>query len=156
MAETYLAENLDEAAIELMEIYVREFDHADSAWVEDLVTRARDPVSGQAYLDERIPAIVQAIDPEGTYEYQHVLDIWYLLFGYLDRYFEIILSEFADDSTRPGVDMHVFYGTLHRDLGFTAHPKYLEVAELMGFVNVWEQRGPPDYCSKLEGQWVCE
>jgi hypothetical protein len=43
-----------------------------------------------------------------------------------------------------------------RDQGFTAHPKYLEVAEWMGLTDVWDRRGPPDYCSKVEGRWVCD
>jgi hypothetical protein len=47
-------------------------------------------------------------------------------------------------------------GTQNRRLGFTAHPKYLEVAEATGIMDVWEQRGPPDFCEKVDGQWVCE
>jgi hypothetical protein len=45
---------------------------------------------------------------------------------------------------------------MYRRLGFTAHPKYLEVAKSLGFIELWEQRGPPDYCNKVDSQWVCE
>jgi len=154
--EINLAENRDEAAIKLMEAYVRQTENTDPAWVEDLVIRGRDPVSGQAYLDERIPAIVQSIHPDDPSGYQGGLARWHMFFGDLDRYFEIILSKINDDSAWAGVDMHIFYGTAYRYLGFTAHPKYLEVAKLMGYIDVWEQRGPPDFCKKVEGHWVCE
>ena len=47
-------------------------------------------------------------------------------------------------------------GTIVRRLGFTAHPGYLEIAEIMGFFHIWEQRGPPDFCDEVGGEWVCE
>ena len=156
IGELYLAENRDEAAIERMQTYVREIDNSDPAWVDELVTLARDRVSGQAYLDEQIPAIARTFDPDGANFYQDSLNRWYLIFGYLDRYFEVILDELNNDENREGVEMHVFYGVGYRRLGFTAHPKFLEVAEIMGYIDVWEQRGPPDFCAKIEGQWVCE
>jgi hypothetical protein len=33
---------------------------------------------------------------------------------------------------------------------------YVELAESLGFIEIWEQRGPPDFCQKLDGEWVCE
>ena len=60
------------------------------------------------------------------------------------------------DSVWADIETPVADGTMYRRLGFTAHPKYLEVAESFGFVEVWEQRGPPDFCEKLKGDWVCE
>ncbi len=80
----------------------------------------------------------------------------YLFLGYLDRYFEIILERIAKDAAWTGVTMDLWYGTIYRDQGFTAHPQYLRVAERMGLTDVWDRRGPPDYCSKVEGRWVCE
>ncbi len=50
----------------------------------------------------------------------------------------------------------VYTGTVYRHLGFTGHPQYLEVAESMGLIDVWEQRGPPDFREKVDGQWICE
>jgi len=50
----------------------------------------------------------------------------------------------------------MWIGTVFRHGGFTAHPKYLEAAESLGVIDIWEQRGPPDFCEKLNGQWVCE
>ncbi|MCH8867989.1 MAG: hypothetical protein IID58_14210 [Proteobacteria bacterium] len=33
---------------------------------------------------------------------------------------------------------------------------FLEVAEGMALVKLWETRGPPDFCKKIGGEWVCE
>jgi len=43
-----------------------------------------------------------------------------------------------------------------RRSGFTAHPKFLEIAEAWAIIKIWEKRGPPDFCEKVSGQWVCE
>ena len=52
----------------------------------------------------------------------------------------------------------VYPGTIKRLSGFTAHPRYLDVAEnyTYGAVSLWDQRGSPDHCEKLDGQWVCD
>lgn len=52
--------------------------------------------------------------------------------------------------------MYVWYGTTLRDHGFTANPNYLELAKWMGLTDVWDQRGPPDFCRKVDARWVCE
>ena len=78
------------------------------------------------------------------------------IFGFLDAYFELILAMELTDSTWTDADILVWEGTRYRRLGFTAHPKYLEVAESLGIVELWEQRGSPDFCEKMDGQWVCE
>ncbi len=93
---------------------------------------------------------------EFTFNMQRSLFEWYVFFGFLDRYFELLLDLGLTDSTWTDADQFVFVGTVFRRLGFTAHPKYLEVAELMGIIRIWEQRGPPDFCEKVDGQWVCE
>ena len=119
------------------------------------MTGARDPVTGQAYLDSRIPQIVAAMPEEEAYDRQRTLTMWYLAFGFFDRYFELILN-IDLDSTWTDADSLVYAGTIFSRLGFTAHPKYLEVAESLGIVELWELRGPPDFCEKVGGQWVCE
>jgi len=88
-------------------------------------------------------------------EWQNTLTLWYLLFGFVDRYYELIF-EAGPPKTWTDADLHLWKGTIFRHGGFTAHPKYLEAAESIGIVNVWEQRGPPDFCEEVDGQWVCE
>jgi TolB-like protein/DNA-binding winged helix-turn-helix (wHTH) protein len=151
-----LVDKQDDIAIAHFEAWLLQHDHPDSTWVRELVTGARDPATGQAYLDRRIPQIVAAMPKKQAYYWQLELTLWYLYLGFLDRYFELILAIEPTDGMRSDADSLVFYGTIWRRLGFTAHPKYLEVAESLGKIDVWEQRGPPDFCEKVDGQWVCE
>ena len=87
---------------------------------------------------------------------QNSLNEWYLYLGFLDRYYETILDLDLDGSIWTDADVPMFYGTVFRRSGFTSHPNYLEVAESIGIMEVWEQRGPPDFCEKVAGKWVCD
>ena len=151
-----LVERRDETAIAHFEAFLRQRDHPDSSWFRELVAGARDPATGQAYLDRRIPQIVASMPEENAHIMRRVLIDRYLLFGFLDRYFELILDLDLTVSTWTDAYALVFYGTIFRRLGFTVHPKYLEVAEPLGIIDIWEQRGPPDFCEKAGGQWICE
>jgi TolB-like protein/DNA-binding winged helix-turn-helix (wHTH) protein/tetratricopeptide (TPR) repeat protein len=144
----YVAEKRDEAAIAQFVAYVRQLD-TDATWVRELVTGARDPSSGQAYLDRRIPQLSTAMSKED-------LNSLYLFFGFLDRYYELIFSMEPSESTWHNAGVHLWRGNIFRRTGFTAHPKYLDLTSSLGTVESWEQRGPPDFCQKFEGQWVCE
>jgi tetratricopeptide (TPR) repeat protein len=153
-----LVEKRDERAIKYFEAFLQQQGHPDSSWVRKLVTGARDPAAGQEHLDRRIPDLVASGPQEDAYGWQRNLNVWYLAFGFLDRYFEVI-REFdlnPADSTWTDADVLVFDGTIFRRLSFTAHPQYLEVAEALNFIDLWEQRGPPDFCEKVSGEWVCE
>jgi len=150
-----LVQKQDDIAIAHFEAWLQQRD-ADSSWVRDLVTRARDPATGQAYLDRRIPEIIASMPEEVAFNAQGLLIQWYMLFGFLDRYFEVILDLDLTDSAWTDASLVVYMGTIHRPLGFTVHPKYLEVAESIGIIDVWEQRGAPDFCEKADGEWICE
>jgi TolB-like protein len=155
IGEANLVGKQDDIAIAHFETYLEQ-DGLPSNWVRELVTGARDPATGQAYLDRRIPQIVASMPEEDVLTVRNALIRWYVYFGFLDRYFELILDLELTDSTWTDADGPVYMGTLFRRLGFTAHPKYLEVVESMGIIDVWEQRGPPDFCEKVAGEWVCE
>ena len=146
----------DDIAFEYFDASEQQFFLRDTNSVRELVPRARDPVTGQAYLDRRIPQIVASVPEEDAYGWQLTLTSWYLYFGYLDRYLELILATDLTASTWTDAETLIRIGTIYRRLGFTAHPKYLEVAKSVGIMDVWEQRGPPDFCEKVDGQWVCE
>ena len=154
--EVNLANKRDRIAIGRFEDDLALFGFPDMTWVEDLVTGARDPATGQAYLDRRIPQIAASMPEQLPFDMQRQLLYWYLFFGFLDRYFEFIFERDLTKSTWTDADNLVTAGAGHPQLGFTAHPKYLEVAELLGIIDVWEQRGPPDFCEKVSGEWVCE
>jgi TolB-like protein len=155
LGEVNLVEKRDDIAIAHFEAYLEQ-DGLPSNWVRELVSGARDPATGQAHLDRRIPQIVASMPEEDAYSWQLNLTRWYLVFGFLDRHFELILDLDLTDSTWTDADTPIYEGTLYRRLGFTAHPKYLEVVESMGLIDVWEQRGAPDFCEKVGGEWVCE
>ncbi len=150
-----LVEKQDDIAIAHFEAFLKQ-KGLPSNWVRELVTGARDPATGQAYLDRRIPRIVASMPEEYTVTMQNNLTLWYLIFGFLDRHFELIFNLDLTDSTWSDAEVPVHNATIFRRLGFTAHPKYLEVAELIGNVDLWEQREPPDFCEKVDGDWVCE
>jgi len=151
----HLAENDDDSAIAQTEAELERDGISDSSWVRDLVAGARDPVNGQAYLDRRIPQIVASMPNEYAGKWQFNLTPWYLYFGFLDRYYELILEAGPSAKIYTDADVPMWRGTIFRHGGFTAHPKYLEVAELLGITDMWEQRGPPDFCEKVGGEWVC-
>jgi TolB-like protein len=150
-----LVEKRDNIAIAHFETWLQKYYYPDSSWVRELVTGARDPATGQAYLDRRIPEIIASVPEKDAFTVQIGLIMWYLYFGFLDRYFELILDRDLD-STWTDAEMFAWIGTIWRHQGFTAHPKYLEVAEALGIIELWEQRGAPDFCEKVDGQWVCE
>jgi len=127
-----------------------------SDWVRELVTGARDSATGQAYLDHRIPDIVASMPAVSAYNLRLDLNHWYMLFGFMDRYYELILEHEINDAEWSAAEVFVYSGTVFWHQGFTAHPKYLAVAESMGIVELWEHRGPPDFCEKISGEWVCE
>ena len=155
LAFVNLRDHRYEGGVAHLEAYLKH-KGVSSFWVRETVTGARDPKTGQAYLDRRIPEIVDSMPKENAYLTRLILDIWYLQFGFIDRYYELILAHGLTDSSWTDADILIFSGTLYRESGFTAHPKYLEVAEATGLVEIWEQRGPPDFCEKVGGHWVCE
>jgi tetratricopeptide (TPR) repeat protein len=128
------------------------------AWpvFRELVAGARDPAAGQAYLDRRIPEILAGTNARDRYLVQLNLTNLYLHLGFLDRYFELILDQDLTATAYTDADNWIYAGTIFGRTGFTAHPRYLEVAELTGIIDVWEQRGPPDFCEKIAGKWTCE
>lgn len=149
-----LVDKRDDIAIAHYEASLQAWGVADTSWVRELVTGARDPATGQAYLDGHIPQIIASWPAELASDPSNRALI-YLQFGYLDRYYEE-LFDIALGSGWTDAEISIWYGAVFRRMGTTAHPKYLEVAEAHGFVELWEQRGPPDFCNKDSGQWVCE
>lgn len=151
-----LLEGQADSAITLFEVELERAGFSDSTWVRGLVTGASHPDTGQALLDRRIPQIVASTPEVRAYTQRHALHTWYLYFGFIDRYFELIFAEGPNARTVTAADVHIWEGHLFRRMGFTAHPRYVEAAEALGIVDTWEQRGPPDFCEKVSGDWICE
>ena len=155
----YLADERDEIAITTIEASLNEGESGlPTGWIREVVASARDSATGQAHLDRRIPEIVASMPENSRYEIKQILIRMYLVFGYVDRYFEVLDEVAAGASFWNDADILVSYGTMNRQSGFTAHPRYVEAADqyFYGALSLWDQRGPPDHCEKLDGQWVCE
>lgn len=151
-----LAEGRDDKAITYYEAGLERIGISDTEWVKELISGARDPLNGQAYLESRIPEIVASLPEVLASEWQINFDLWYLVFGFLDHYYEVLFEAGPDDKVWSQADIYMWEGTVFRSAGFTADPRYLEAAELLGIIDYWEQRGPPDFCEKVDDQWVCE
>jgi TolB-like protein len=155
----YLEDERDEFAITHLEARLREDEGGlPAGWVRDLIVGARDPATGQAHLDRRIPQIVASMPEDRSVEMRGILIRLYLSLGFLDRYYELIDEVGGTTSAWNDAEIFLYAGTIKRPSGFTAHPSYLEIAEkyAYGTVSLWDQRGAPDHCEKLDGQWVCE
>ena len=122
----------------------------------DLVAGGRDPDVGEAYLDRRIPEIVASLPEDFHVDLGSELIAWYLYFDHLDRYFDIIFERKPTEATRGEVGDLLATGIVYRQLGFTRHPRFLELANATGIVNVWEHRGPPDFCERSGETWKCQ
>jgi hypothetical protein len=159
LSQFYLQAKRDEIAIAHLETYLKDSDPGSPIdWVRGLVAGARNQATGQAHLDRRIPEIVASMPENRRYEMRQILVRLYLSLGFLDRYFEMLDEIGATTTLWNDADVLVYAGTVNRISGFTAHPRYLEAAEnyAYGVVSLWEQRGAPDHCKKLDDQWVCE
>ncbi len=120
-------------------------------WVRGAVVGARNPVNGPANLERATPQF----DADSQFTLGEFFRP-YLAFRFLDRFFEAIFEIGIEDVGWSDAGNMILKGTIDRLSGFTAHPKYLEVAETKGLFELWDQRGAPDHCEKLDGQWFCE
>jgi TolB-like protein len=145
----------DELANDFEEAWLKERG-LPHAWLRDLIAGARNPASGQAYLDRRIPEIIATVPPERAFEMTRYLGGFYLIFGFLDRYYELIFDNEISSTNWGDAEVLISVAVSDRNSGFTAHPKFLELAELLGFFELWERHGPPDFCEKVSEQWVCQ
>ena len=152
----YLIEGNDERAIAHFEAESKLDGIVDTDWIRELITAGRDPVTGQETLDRRIPEILAAIPEEHRIEWRHTVYVWYLVLGFSDRFFDLIFEFEPTDQGWGDADVFVWEATNFRQTGFTAHPRYVEIAQALGITSVWDQRGPPDFCEKVSGDWICE
>ena len=143
-----MLEEQDEIAIDHFESFSRKAGQP-AEWVRELVVGARDPETGQAHLDRLLPQLEISVEGFSGGSY-------YLVFKYLDRCFERLFEIGIGGEEWNSAEFLITNGTIHRQSGFTAHPRYLELAEAEGLFELWDERGAPDHCKKLDGQWACE
>jgi TolB-like protein/DNA-binding winged helix-turn-helix (wHTH) protein len=152
-----LAEGEDEFAINKLASLVGNEDEFGTNWFTDLVEGARDPAFGADFLDDRLTQLISSFDDEVVrYAWQSTVPILYLVFGHLDRYFDLIYDSNPTDETWHHAANFIWLGTVFRHSEFTAHSDYLKVARIMGIDRAWDERGAPDFCQKAGEDWVCE
>jgi TolB-like protein len=126
---------------------------ADPEVVRNLIKNARDPNTGKVFLDHWINnALANASNTVEKFEPY----IWYLQFGFLDDYFAGVRKLRGDGIGWTDADTLENYGMIFRASGYTRHPVYMEFAETDGQFDLWDQRGAPDHCQKVDGDWVCD
>jgi TolB-like protein/DNA-binding SARP family transcriptional activator len=155
LAMESLVDGRDEIAIQYLETLLRE-QNQPIDWIQKLIIGARDPATGQAHLDRQISQLMASLPEDRSSQVLIDTMHFYLVFGFLDRYFELIFELGISDREWVDSELPVGWGLIYRQSGFTAHPRFLEVAEAFGMIELWEQRGPPDFCEKVSGQWICE
>jgi len=145
----------DEAAIQGFESALGEQGYNDVSWVRELILGARDPDGGQALLDRRVPEIVASVPPDYAYSTRQSLLVWYLFLGYIDRFVEEVYELSEASLVWSDADNLIFAGITAPEFGFRTHPGFIAIAERNGLTDLWDRRGPPDFCTKRDEQWVC-
>ena len=147
----------DEEAIHLMEKLYRDYawqiPGLDSGGIRAFVDGARNPETGKQYLRDAVAAMVEDAPSywEATISY-----IWYLAFGALDDYYDVIYEMNDADNAWTNSRILELMGRVLKASGYAAQPRFIPLQDKLGMLDLWEERGPPDDCSKFDGQWVCE
>lgn len=124
--------------------------------VEDariLIEGSRSPESGKSFLDEWAE---DALASASGYIEAHSIYFWYLAFGYIDDYWRFIESYESENWQRwTNAEELLQVGFDFPETGIFRHPAYIRHAERTGLIDLWEERGPPDLCSKVDNEWHC-
>ncbi len=140
-----------EAAIAAEEKYNRTFG-IDPAEARTMIESAIDPEHGKAYLDDMIKSQFEEAKAAGKLNAAFNAYNWYLAFGYVDDAWRAIEQDRATSrSTWRNSQFIEFVGVSFPGTGFTRHPGFATP----GRVELWDSRGKPDMCDKIDGEWVC-
>ena len=153
----YLLHDQDEEAMEFVETlpagHDREIIGMDAGDFRIFVESARNLDSGRQYLRDTVPALVASASNhyEATYA-----NIWYLVFDVLDDYYDVIYKMDEVGTSWTNSDMLTYMGRAFKSSGYTEDPRFTPLRNRWGMLDLWEERGPPDDCEKVDGNWVCE
>jgi len=153
----YLLHGQDEEAMELVENLPagqdREIVGMDAGDFRSFVERARNPDSGRQYLRDTVPALAAS----ASNHYNAInANIWYLAFDALDDYYDVIYKMNEVDTSWTNSDMLAYVGRAFKSSGYTEDPRFTPLRNRWGMLDLWDERGPPDDCTKVEGNWVCK
>jgi hypothetical protein len=119
----------------------------------------------QDYI-ERFPTLIKNVrEPDGGHELLSELkatnrdyfDYGFLFvpLGMIDEAYEYYDRLGAFQPAQTNAELAIEDSTILMGSGFTAHPRYVEMATAYGLASVWDRRGPPDHCDKIDGDWSC-
>jgi TolB-like protein len=147
----------DEEAIELLENLAP--DQARQIYgllAEDfrsVVENARDPENGRQYLRDTVSAMVSSAT---NYFDEITAYAWYLAFGALDDYYDVIDEMNEVGTAWTNSDVLTYLGRAYKASGYAANPRFTPLRNEWGMLDLYEQRRAPDDCEKVDGDWVCE
>lgn len=159
IAFDHLIAGENEAAIRVLESHQDTLDKWDIPFwsatdARQILAAAADAENGAALLDAWFAGALARASDFATRYYVYY---WYLVLGRIDDYWRAIEETGSQNNwywATEGYLLH--YGMAFPQTGFTRHPTYLKYAKESGLIDLWEARGAPDRCSKVDGEWVCE
>lgn len=155
VGDAHLSQGRDEIAIRSFEATLIQDGYIDTDWIKELINAGRNPEAGQSALDLAIPQIVNSAPDDISVNLATELTSWYLYFGFLDRYFELMQQEDLSKTNWTKGGEYLAQGLFVPSSGLRSHPKFIDVANTLGIIDVWEQRGPPYFCSRINSLWEC-
>ena len=75
--------------------------------------------------------------------------------GMIDEAYEYFERLGALQPAQTNAEYAIEDSTILIGSGFTSHPRYVEMATAYGLASVWDRRGAPDHCEKIDGNWSC-
>lgn len=147
----------DEEAIDLMQKLYRDYGFQmyglDSGRFPAFVKAARNPETGKQYLRDAVAAMVENANSYGEATAAHT---WYLAFGALDDFYDVIYEMNDIDTAWTNSDYLEHTGRAFKTSGYTAHHRFTPLRNKWGMLDLWDERGAPDDCNKVDGNWVCK
>jgi len=148
-----LAAGNDEEAIRIVTPWFDE-DWFRRPSIEAFIADMRDAETGRSALKEWVE--YRAAISSESFADAAFAKAYYLVFGYMDLYIEAIDSYGPPSTAWSDVEIPEAWGVYLPVTGYRKTQHFLDRAEGLGLIELWEHRGPPDYCSKDSGEWVCE
>ena len=141
----------DEEAIRVMTPWFDE-DFFRRPSIEAFIADMRDPETGRSALQEWVEYRAANVE---IYADAAFAGAYYLVFGHVDLYIEAIDS-YGPTAYWSDVEVLESWGIYVPVTGYRKTQHFLDRAEGSSLIELWEHRGPPNYCSKDSGEWVCE
>jgi hypothetical protein len=121
---------------------------------ETMYDRALDPQTGKQFLLDWLEA--QASQAQ-DFDRRHSVYFWLIYFGFLDELWaRVDYLDAITESSWNNTDTLLSVALVFRRSELVRHPKFLPFRKSDSTIELWEKRGPPDMCSKVGGDWVCE